>query len=158
MKNRRFKFILFSLLSLIVAYHVFQTRVSVEERLLESFQAELKMVNSYQTDYVGYMTRQIDDFQKKQNETSRLIQQINEKYLGLSDSERIAYQKKWQKIFQPVIDEIYNQTRNMILVQKAKADAGQLVKIQELTVRMELLEKETAVTKILPQFFEEQGN
>ena len=65
----------------------------------------------------------------------------------------MEYQAKWKESFQPLVDEIYNKTRAMVTKQKNELDANSLSKVQELTIKMEILEKSSLRLDLIPQFY-----
>lgn len=124
-----------------------------EEKLLNLFRHELQLVEQHQEDYVSYMIWQVEHFKDKQKLTGKLIQQINEHYQGLSENEQSEYMIYWQRQYQPVIDAIYANTRNMILNQTKELNSENMARIQEMSIKMEILEKEAPSSKLIPQFF-----
>jgi hypothetical protein len=124
-----------------------------ENNLFLVFKEELATVEKYQQDYIGYMTYQIQKFEQKQSRSQELIRSINTKYGKMSNVEKTAYQQRWQKEFQPLINKIYASTRIMILNQKQNPTQQELAKIQELTIRLEFKQKKAADENLLPIFF-----
>ena len=127
--------------------------IEPEQKLLNLFQYELDLLNDNQDDYLKYMTWQIEHFRKKQELTNKIISEINERFKNMTQDEQQDYQLKWNRKFQVVIDQIYERTKSMLDNQNKNLDPKILEKIQELTIKIELMEKETPSQKLLPQFF-----
>lgn len=127
--------------------------MSPEQKLLNLFKLELRLVEAYKENYVAYMVYQVNNFGKKNRLMSESIEAINDKFSKMTTDERREYQFAWQSKFQPIIDKIYEATRKMILTQTKNLDQKNMARIQELTIKMEILEKEVPSAKLKPQFF-----
>lgn len=128
-----------------------------EMTLLSVFKEQLSTLERYDTDYVGYLDHQIRSFPQTNKKTTRAIQAINQKYRALSPGERQAYQRRWQNEFQPVIDAIYRKTRQMVVNAKQNLTPARAALIQELSIKMELLEKNALAARLKPRFFVTPG-
>lgn len=124
-----------------------------EEKLLNLFRLEKKLVEDYQNDYIGYIEYQIVNFERKQNIANDIIKDINTIYDALGEDEKREYQLKWEELFQPIIDEIYQKTRTMLVNQTGRLDQKQMTKIQELYIKMEMMEKAKPAAKLKPRFY-----
>lgn len=134
-----------------------QSLTNPEEKLLGMFQQELKLVKAYQDNYVDYMKYQVDHFPQKNKMSAEIIGAINHKFDKIPDEAKQEYQKQWQLKFQPVIDQIYQYSRSMIQKLKNRITPGIKAKVQEYSIKMELLEKDTADQKLAPKFFVTPG-
>lgn len=152
-KNTLCFFVIFVFLSLELGCVGAQNNAPVEEKLLTVFKNEAPILAEYQNDYAGYMTHQIDRFDKTQKKTVGFIKEINKKFDGLSEPQKTEYQKKWQLQFQPVIKKIEELTKNMIAYQKANLNAQSLSTIEELSLKMKKMEKKFNDVKLKPQFY-----
>lgn len=131
-----------------------QTReIEPEQKLLNLFKYELELLNDHQDDYVGYMQWQIENFDSKQKLTNELIEKINENFKEMTEETKRDYQVYWSREFQEVVDGIYKKTKSMLENQNRNMDPKILGKIQELTIKIELMEKSSPAKKLLPQFF-----
>lgn len=130
-----------------------QIQVSSEEKLLGIFKNEIPALESYQNNYAGYMTHQINHFDETQKKTVNLIKEINKKFETLSDLQKNDYQKKWRARFQPTIQRIEELTQNMIAHQKTDLNAENLLIIEELSLRIKKMEKNFNDVKLKPQFY-----
>lgn len=137
---------------------VFEDRSLPEEELLEIFRQELGLIAHHQANYIPYMEHQIAHFDKKSEKTMRAIERINRKFAGMTPEEKRAYQEKWRRHFQPVIDRIYRKTRKMILRHETSATHGELAQFEELTVKINLLERDSPQAHLLPRFFDDPEN
>lgn len=124
-----------------------------EQHLLNVFKMELALVEDYQDDYIGYMKQQVVFFKKKTRLASEAIAVINEKYKEMSSVEQVEYERNWRKQFQPIVNEIHEETRKMIANQTAHLSTGKRAVIQELAIKLEILEKETESVKLVPKFY-----
>jgi len=127
--------------------------ISPEQKLLSVFESELELLDTYKNDYLGYMKYQTENFEVKKKESLLAIREINKRFNNLSSTEQMEYQAKWKESFQPLVDEIYNKTRAMVTKQKNELDANSLSKVQELTIKMEILEKSSLRLDLIPQFY-----
>ncbi len=125
-----------------------------EEKLLKVFQTEQHDLEQFENStYVTYMDYQIKNFDKKQKLAVKLINQINKNYVALPEKNQDAYQREWTKKFQPVINEIYARTRALIIHQTGALSRETMARIQELSDRMNDLEKNAPAPKLKPTFF-----
>lgn len=130
-----------------------QGKVSIEEKLLGIFKNEIPALETYQNNYVAYMTHQISHFDETQKKTVSLIKEINKKFETLSDIQKNDYQKKWRSQFQPTIKKIEELTQNMIAHQKTGLNTENLLLIEELSLRIKKMEKNFNDVKLQPQFY-----
>ncbi|MBU0506541.1 MAG: hypothetical protein ABII18_11580 [bacterium] len=130
-----------------------QPTTNIEKTFLDHFKVEKVLLTSFQEDYVAYMAYQLNHFTKKQQELTKLITAINRQFNSMSPSQQTEYEKKWQKEFQPVIDDIYRLTKSMILTQKETLTLKEKTEIQTISLKMGILEKKTNKAKLLPRFF-----
>lgn len=132
----------------------YQTKeIEPEQKLLNLFMYELELLNEHQDDYVGYMQWQIENFSSKQTLTNELIEKINSNFQEMTEETKREYQVYWSRQFQEVVDGIYTKTKSMLENQNRNLDPKVLGKIQELTIKIELMEKSSPAKKLLPQFF-----
>lgn len=150
-QNRLFVFV--TLIFLISGCHLFKNETPAEEKLLNVFKNEIPILEEFQNDYTGYMTHQIDRFNKTQKKTVGFIQEINEKFEDMSEYKKIDYQKKWQIQFQPVIKKIEELTKTMIANQTASLDPKNMATIEELSLKIKEMEKSFNDVKLKPQFY-----
>ena len=129
------KFFLLFLIFIFVGCGAGKTKVEPEESLLGIFKLELDLVDRYENDYVGYMQYQVEHFSKKDHLISEAIEKINKKYNSFSDEEEKAkYVKYWNEQFQPIVNKIYDRTRNMIIKQTSNLTPEKMAMIQVLAV------------------------
>ncbi|OVE81960.1 hypothetical protein BVY03_01540 [bacterium K02(2017)] len=124
-----------------------------EEKLLNIFRMEYNLTEQYQEHYILYLRYQLKHFKKKNQLTNDTIKLINDIYDGLSEDEKSDYQLKWQSKFQPIIDKLHHNTRQMIINESKVLSQDKMAQIQELTTKIELLEKDLPRVTLAPQFF-----
>lgn len=128
---------------------------SPEENLLNFFKNEVVVLNQYQKgSYVDYMRFQNQTYKSKRKIANQLIEEINRRFEEMDPQEKIAYQKKWQKKFQPVIDEIYKKTKNLVAWETKQLTPENMAKIKELSIERKTMEEAMAEKKLKPLFFE----
>lgn len=127
--------------------------LSPEDGLLNIFKVELSLVEQYQDDYIAYMQQQLQHFESKNRLTSQAIKEVNRHFSKMSEDEKEKYLRLQRKKFQPIIDSIYNKTRDMIIKQTAVLTPEKMAKVQEFAVKLEVIEKNTKMVKLEPLFF-----
>lgn len=130
-----------------------EKHLAPEQAFLNIFELELQSIDEFSHDYIGYMRYQIKFYTKKTRVTNELIKQINEKYQDMEDDEKRDYQLFWQRKFQPIVDAIAEKTRELIVYETGRLTHPKRAIIQELSIKLEILEKEAPAEKLLPIFF-----
>ncbi len=128
-------------------------KVPPEDKLLNYFKLELSLLEKNQDNYVEYMLKQLVYYKKKNRLFVEAITEINDYFENLADEEKEVYQRQQRERFQPVIDAIYDKTREMIVKQTATLTPEKMAKIQEYSVKLEELEKDIPAVKLVPVFF-----
>lgn len=127
--------------------------LSPEEQLLNIFKTELSLVEKHQDNYIAYMQQQLSYFKNKNQLTSAAITAVNKQFQNMSDAKKEKYQRSQREKFQPVINNIYAITRKMIVKQTATLTPEKLVQIQDLSIKLAAIEKDTKMVKLVPLFF-----
>jgi hypothetical protein len=142
------------LLFCLVNCHSEPTIPDAENKFLTVFQTERHDLERFENgSYVAYMEYQIANFDKKQKRAAALIKQINRNFDAMNPGQQIEYQKKWSAEFQPVVDQIYERTRALIVKQTAELTPEDMTRIQELTIQMQEQTKNAPDAKLKPMFF-----
>lgn len=101
------------------------------------------------------MEHQVKNFSGKQKEMASTIEAINKKFARLSLSERPVYEEKWRREFSPLMHALVEKTDIMVKKQDENSGPMRLAKIQELSLKMAALEKQTARVSLIPRFYED---
>lgn len=125
-----------------------------EEKLLKVFKDELATLDEFKDkSYAQYLEHQNEVFPQRTRHTLKLIEAINAKYDAMTTDMRISYEEKWQRQFQPVIDDLTQRTRDMATRATADLKPDDIGKIEALHVKRENLEKKAPMVKLKPQFY-----
>ncbi|HLD45307.1 MAG TPA: hypothetical protein VJC18_07715 [bacterium] len=128
-------------------------RTPPERALMKHFETENALTVQFQNNYIGYMEYQLAHFSEKRAQLEGLFRTINSPFNKMTTVEQQAYQRHWQTLMQPLVDSLYANTRLMVMNEKEKATPAKLAKINELTIKMNLLESAAPNQQLLPQLF-----
>ena len=132
-----------------------QPKIEPEVQLLDVFKEELDILKSYQDGaYEEYMVIENQRFQENQLRINKIIAEINNKYSGLDEKNKMNYQFQWRDEFQPVVSAIYAGTKELVVRATKTLTAQKMARIKELSLERKALEAKTKVVQLKPQFFE----
>lgn len=128
-----------------------------EEKLLQVFTSELATIREYKNkSYADYLAYQNSIFKKRIKWTITLIENINKNYDSLTTDLKISYEEKWQHKFQPVIDDIDKEMRDLATRATTNLSEKEIARIEELQVQREKLEKSAPLVHLKPKFYQDR--
>lgn len=126
----------------------------VEEKLLHVFQRKLAALKSYENrPYASYMRSENKSFARDRKDVNELITEINIKYDKIPEKRRKSYEKKWQRKFQPVVDEILRRTHGLVVRETSTLTSKKMAEIEKLSIQRKAMEKNLPEEKLKPVFF-----
>lgn len=118
------------------------------------YQNELSLLKEYQSDAAGYLSAQIKEFPQKALRFQKLTLEINQKFKQMDWKQKIAYQKKWQKQFNPVVKQIELSSRTLLSESAKKLSESQKAQLARLKIEISVLQKKSNAVELLPQLFD----
>lgn len=126
----------------------------LEEKLLYLFKNELKAIKTFQKEsYIKYLEYQILTFKEKQIRLNGIIKSINNKFASMDQEEQSQYQKKWALKFQPLINSIDLELKNLSYSYTANLTPKRMATIQKLVKKISEQEKSVKKVDLKPKFF-----
>lgn len=153
LKNSTFLIQLILILTSFIAASC-QSERTAEEKLLGVFQHKLSTLKSHEKDsYASYMHAENKSFPRDRKRVNALILRINTEYAKMSEKTRKAHEKKWQHKFQPVVDEIFRRTHNLVAHETNMLTQKMMAEIEKLSIQRKAMEKKLPEEKLKPTFF-----